>query len=180
MPWEITAEELLARYADGERDFRGIELIQSEGVPLDSSIDLEGAILRDINLRGAYLRQADLCGADMCGADLFGAYLERAWLDRAIVRDANLFSANLSWCHLTEADLRGTDLNHMNASRAIFCGAKLTPFEYAILIEADFRGATPGLHDLICRGMNFIYKTIMFDGTVEQGPYLGEWKSISK
>lgn len=60
----ITAEELLQRYANGERDFPGIELIQSEGVPQDCSIDLEGAILRDINLRGAYLRQADLTGAD--------------------------------------------------------------------------------------------------------------------
>jgi uncharacterized protein YjbI with pentapeptide repeats len=59
MVWEITASELLARYADGERNFAVIELIQSEGVPLDSSIDLEGAILRDINLRGAYLSKIE-------------------------------------------------------------------------------------------------------------------------
>ena len=60
MVWEITAEELLERYADGERNFAGIELIQSDGVPPDSSIDLEGAVLRNINLRGAYLRRVVL------------------------------------------------------------------------------------------------------------------------
>ena len=52
--------------------------------------------------------------------------------------------------------------------------------ESAILIGADFRGATPPLEDMICRAMNVIWDTIMFDGTVQSGPYFGEWKSISK
>jgi len=174
MAWEITAEELLARYADGERDFRGIELIQSEGVPLDSSIHLEGAILRDINLRGAYLRQANLCRSDLTGADLFGVSLESAWLKRAIVRDANLHSANLSWCDLTEADLRGTDLNHMNASRATFCEANIGGFSYAILAHANFRSADVSETN-ICRFGNLIWETTMPNGTVERGPYW-KWK----
>lgn len=172
MAWEITAEELLARYADGERDFRGIELIQSEGVPLDSSIDLEGAILRDINLRKAYLRQTDLCRADLTGADLFGVSLESAWLKHAIIRNANLYSVNLSLCDLTEADLRGTDLNHMNASRATFCGANIGGFSYAILAHANFRSADVSETN-ICRFGNLIWETTMPSGSVERGPY---WK----
>lgn len=170
----ITAEDLLQRYANGKRDFRGIELIQSEGVPQDCMIDLEGAILRDINLRGAYLRQADLTGADLTGADLSGVSLESAWLKRAIIRDANLYSANLSWCDLTEADLRGTDLNHMNASRATFCGANIGGFSYAILAHANFRSADVSQTN-ICSFYNLIWETIMPDGSVERGPYW-KWK----
>lgn len=174
MVWEITAEELLVRYNSGERNFAGIELIQSQGVPQDSSIDLEGAILRDINLRGAYLRQADLRRADLTGADLFGVSLELAWLERAIIRDANLYSANLSWCDLTEADLRGTDLNHMNASLAKFCGANIGSFSYAILPHANFRSADVSQIN-ICRFGNLIWETTMPDGSVERGPYW-KWK----
>jgi uncharacterized protein YjbI with pentapeptide repeats len=172
MVWKITAEELLVRYKAGERNFAGIELIQSEGVPSDSSIDLEGAILRDINLRGAYLRQADLTGADLTGADLFGVSLEMAWLKRAIVKDANLYSANLSWCDLTQADLRGTDLNHMNASRAKFCSANIGAFSYAILAHANFRSADVSQIN-ICRFGNLIWETTMPDGSVQRGAY---WK----
>ena len=174
MVWKITAEELLVRYKAGERNFAGIELIQSEGVPSDSSIDLEGAILRDINLRGAYLRQANLTGADLTGADLFGAFLELARLKRAIVRDANLYSANLSWCNLTQADLRGTDLAYMNAHRATFCGANIDGFEFAILIKTNFRDARIAPNIIWSYG-NFIYNTTMPDGTVKDGPFFGEF-----
>jgi uncharacterized protein YjbI with pentapeptide repeats len=116
----------------------------------------------------------------MVGKNIYGASLIEARLDDAIIRDANLKCVNLRCANLTNADLTGTALDYMNATAAIFRGAKLTPFEKAILIEADFQGATPALHDLICSGMNFIYQTIMFDGTVQSGPYFGEWKSISK
>ncbi|MHC5823660.1 MAG: pentapeptide repeat-containing protein [Nostoc sp.] len=174
MPWEITAEELLARYADGERNFAGIELIQSAEEPQDNMIDLEGAILRDINLRGAYLRQANLCRADLTGADLFGVSLESAWLKRAIVRDANLYSANLHWCSLHEADLRGTNLAQMNATSAFFCGANIDSFEYAILIKTNFRDAYIGPNIIWSYG-NFVYDTIMPDGTIKSGPFFGEF-----
>lgn len=174
MVWEITAEELLERYADGERNFAGIELIQSDGVPLDSSIDLEGAVLKGINLRGAYLRQADLRRSDLTGADLFGVSLESAWLNRAIVRDANLHSAHLTWCDLTEADLMGTDLNHMNASNAVFRGAVIDGFSFAILIDTNFQYAYIAPNVIWSYG-NFVYRTIMPDGTVENGPLIGQF-----
>jgi len=46
-------EELLKKYAEGERDFRNADL------------------------EGADLRWADLEGANFCGADLDGAYLSK-------------------------------------------------------------------------------------------------------
>lgn len=175
MVWKITAEELLARYADGERNFAGIELIQSAEEPEDNMFDLRGAILRDINLRGAYLRQADLTGADLTRADLFGVSLEMAWLKRAIVRDANLYSANLSWCSLHEADLRGTNLSHMNASCAFFVGAKFEyGFEYAILIDTNFRDAEIAPNIIWSYG-NFVCNTTMPNGTVKNGPFFGKF-----
>ena len=174
MVWKISAEELLVRYKAGERNFAGIELIQSAEEPQDNMIDLQGAILPDINLRGAYLRQADLTGADLTRADLFGASLELAWLKRAIVRDANLYSANLSWCNLTQADLRGTNLGHMNATSATFCGANISSFEFAILIKTNFRNAYIAPNIIWSYG-NFVYDTTMPDGTVKDGPFFGEF-----
>lgn len=165
MACQFTAEELLALYADGERDFAGIELIQSEGVPHGASIDLEGAILREINLRGA-----DLTRADLTRADLFGACLEDARLDYAIVRDANLCSANLCNCSLIGADLTGTKLRRINATNASFSGALITHIEYAILTQANFQDSSIGARNL-CRFFNLIWHTTLPDGTIKGGPY---------
>ena len=49
MSWKITAEELLRRYADGERDFAGVDL---------HGVDLSGAVLTGINLDRADLSKA--------------------------------------------------------------------------------------------------------------------------
>lgn len=174
MACKITAEELLVRYDSGERNFAGIELLQSAEEPQDNTIDLRGAILPDINLRGAYLRQADLTEADLTGADLFGISLELAWLRRAIVRDANMYSANLHWCSLHEADLRGTNLDRMNATSAFFCGANIDGFEFAILIKTNFRDARIAPNIIWSYG-NFVYDTTMPDGTIKSGPFFGEF-----
>ena len=65
-------------------------------------IDLRGAYLRGAYLRGADLGDADLGGADLRGADLRDAYLRRADLRGADLRDADLGDA-----YLRGADLRG-------------------------------------------------------------------------
>lgn len=170
MAWEITTTELLERYAAGERNFAGIDLLAPPGVsnaPRDG-IDLEGAILRDINLRGADLSYAELTGADLSGADLFGAYFEMAVLKGAIIKDANLRGANLRWCRLDNANFTGTELLHVNAAQAIFRGAYIPYVSYSILAQADFKGADTS--DI--RGKsNFIWETILPDGTIEQGAY---------
>jgi uncharacterized protein YjbI with pentapeptide repeats len=162
MAWEITTTELLEQYAVGERNFAGIELLPPPGTsnaPRDG-IDLEGAILRDINLRGA----------DLTGADLFGAYLEMAVLEGAIINDANLRGANLRWCRLDNANLTGTELIHVNAASAIFRGAYIPYISYSILAQADFKGADASDINIRSRG-NFIWETILPDGTIEQGAY---------
>lgn len=174
MVLKMTPEKLVGRYLQGERDFRGIKLIQS---PLDvkgNEIDLRGLCLRDIDLSGACLKKVDFTGADLTRINLFGAVLEQACLKRAIIKDANLYSANLRWCDLTEADLRGSILDHINATCAYFDRAiNIGAFEYAILADASFQDAhIPD--QLICRGGNLIWRTVMPNGTIEVGPQYGD------
>ncbi len=177
MAWEITPEELLERYADGERNFAGIELVYS-GWPSSSSkysspgIDLDGVVLRDINLRGAYFPKVYLTGADLTGADLGGIFLNGCNLVEGIIRDASLRAANLQLSGFFDADLRGTDLDYMNASGAGFRGVQIGSFECAILAETNFKGAHTE-SGLICRGQNLIWNTTMPDGTIVRGPQWG-------
>ena len=53
MSWKMTAEELLERYAAGERDFAGV--------------DLNGAVLTGINLDRADLSRVNFTGANLSG-----------------------------------------------------------------------------------------------------------------
>jgi uncharacterized protein YjbI with pentapeptide repeats len=57
----MTAEELLQRYAAGERDFSGINLREVELVDVQlPSINLSNADLIGANLAGSNLSEADL------------------------------------------------------------------------------------------------------------------------
>jgi uncharacterized protein YjbI with pentapeptide repeats len=180
MVWEITTDELLARYNAGERNFAGIELLRIVGEMGERDgisgliTGLEGADLRGINLRGANLEDVELSGADLTGADLFGAYLGGAGLVKTILRDANLFSANLTHATLTGADLTGASLKHVRAIEAVFIGAKVGHFEYADLTQANFRDSTAHAYGLGC-SFNLIWHTTMPDGTIEEGPYY-KWR----
>lgn len=77
------------------------------------------------------------------------------------------------WCNLTDADLRGSDLDHINATCAYFDGANLNTLNYAILADTSFRNALI-TRELICRAGNLIWRTIMPDGTIEVGSQYGD------
>ncbi|MEH2213471.1 pentapeptide repeat-containing protein [Nostoc sp.] len=177
MVWEITAEELLERYADGERNFAGIKLAHYGLYGFRRSkygrkLDLDGVVLRDINLRGAYLHEVYLERADLTGADLGGIFLRECSLVGAIIRDANLSAANLYWSCFDNADLRGSDLDYMNACGSTFRGTQIGYFERAILAQAEFQGAHTE-SGLICSGWNLIWRTTMPDGIEVEGPQWG-------
>ena len=88
----MTAEELLERYAAGERDF-------------------SGANLYDANLNGADLNGANLNGANLNGANLTDANLSEASLGAAKFIGCNFHGTNLTntgWSgDLTDVDLSG-------------------------------------------------------------------------
>ena len=94
----MNANELLAAYAAGQRDFSGA--------------NLNGADLTRANLNGADLTRADLNGANLTRANLTRAILYGAILYDAILTRANLYGANL-----TRADLNGADLTMTGAFR---------------------------------------------------------------
>jgi hypothetical protein len=105
--------------------------------------NLEGADLRGADLRQAYLRYADLGGADLRGAylrwaDLRGAYLKWADLSGADLSGADLSGANLRGADLRGAELRGAELRRANLRDVDFKGADLRG---ANLRYADLRGA---------------------------------------
>jgi hypothetical protein len=112
---------------------------------------LEGANLRDANLKGAYLeganlRDANLKGANLSCAYLEGANLEGANLEGANLRDANLKGANLKVAYLKGANLKGAYLEGACLRGACLSVANLEPIKrdvYAILDLA--KPEVPGL-----------------------------------
>lgn len=106
-----STEELLRRYAAGEREFEQVRLSEADlHNAILHGIDLSEAILNEANLsradlRGADFSWADLSGANLCGADLRGAIFTRADLTGANLTHANLLKADLSLANLENADL---------------------------------------------------------------------------
>lgn len=111
------AEDLLATYAKGKRDF--------------TCHDLSLLNLPRTNLSGANFNQAKLHKVNLQNATLANADFGRASLSQAVLRNANLARAYLSHADLAGADLRGADLSYAylsnaNLRGANLCGADLT------------------------------------------------------
>ncbi len=87
----MTAEELLERYAAGERDFTGVEL--SETILTDWT-DLGAANLSRANLSGANLEAVEMLGVNLENASLRGikgrATMEGAFFHNTISRDGTI------------------------------------------------------------------------------------------
>ncbi len=170
---EMTAEELLQRYAAGEREFnmadlRGVNLqgANLEDIGLGGS-NLRGADLEGANLRGARLGDAYISGGNLGGANLEGAALENTALIGADLREAKMrqvcgralfWGAQMIGANLTDADLCQSKFDGADLRSADLTG---TNFEETILDRADLRG---------CIGANLssarLIGTILPDGTI--------------
>ncbi|MDC3989117.1 toll/interleukin-1 receptor domain-containing protein [Polyangium jinanense] len=139
-----SAQELFARYTNGERFFAGSELIRAvlTGANLSYTSFFE-AHLTGADLAGAVLLAADLTRADLYRANLHGADLNGAILTGAVLLAADLVTANLTGASLTGADLRGANLRGANLTRADLTRADLTRADLtdANLTRADLTGA---------------------------------------
>jgi 2-iminobutanoate/2-iminopropanoate deaminase len=126
----MDAEELLGKYANGERNFR------SEN-------------LRKADFEGANLTESDFTSTDLSGADLNNANLSKADLDSTNLTRASLINANLSALvngsdlNLTWADLNGANLSKANLESANFSNADLNSanLSKANLESANFQKA---------------------------------------
>lgn len=147
----LTDEELIRRYANGERNFsnanlRCVVLCQQNF----SEINLSYSKLSLANLAGAYLRGGDLTAADLSQANLSNADLTEANLTRTNLEKANLCGALLSGANFTgaclkEANLSQADLSGVNLTGADLRGACLNDVNWdgAILINTQMYGS-PG------------------------------------
>lgn len=116
-------EELLRRYAAGERDFSGVFLRWLDFSDCDlSGINLSNADLESTLWEGANLSEANLSGAFLAYSGLNNANLTEANLSRARLQDCTLTGANLTDAcvrgamfgnepHLVGANLTGVDLS---------------------------------------------------------------------
>ena len=97
---EVTASEVLQRYAAGQRRFVALELadrsdfheVLLEGAAFDSCIlsdidfrdaNLRGVVFKDCNLKGSDFRNADLQNAVFDGSAIESAFFEGALVDGA-------------------------------------------------------------------------------------------------
>jgi uncharacterized protein YjbI with pentapeptide repeats len=163
---EISAEQIVNRILDGERNFAGTKLGPGQGDMAragryaemndylrglqdlrDNPLDCTGADWSGIHAPGLYF-----FGTKMAGANLTGAYLSGADLRRVDFTGGSLRSADLSWAVLnqgrwievdfTRAMMRGADFYEANFSKARFEGVNMAG-AYTLranFSEADFTG----------------------------------------
>ena len=98
-------EELLARYAAGERAFRETDFAD---IAL-AGVDLRGCDFSDSDFSGALLDGANLSGCQLVGTTFRWASLASADLTGGDLREADLTAANLSGADLGRSDLRDAD-----------------------------------------------------------------------
>ncbi|MEM7593746.1 MAG: pentapeptide repeat-containing protein [Cyanobacteria bacterium P01_A01_bin.83] len=142
----MEVEELLKRYATGERRFINVNL---------SGADLSGL---DFGRKGGkgiiYNQRIDFSGANLSGANLSGTNLSWAMIEFANLREANLSGANLDGVNFEGTCLIDAILTDANITGCSFPGADLT--------GANLTGARGGFG-----GKDTIFNnTIMPDGSV--------------
>jgi uncharacterized protein YjbI with pentapeptide repeats len=133
---------------DGQRKGNIIQFLYESGLINKDKriIDLGGADLREVNLRGSRL-----AGVILAGASLGKANLKEAFLSEANLMGADLFGVNLKFAYLGEALMIGVKMREADLSAANLGGADLSS---ANLMEVHMRGAYLNKADL--RGANLI------------------------
>lgn len=97
--------EIVQRYRRGERDFRGLDISDSDDA-------------------GSF-RDARLDGADFSRAFVVADF------SRASLRDCRFVEANVKTCRFDDADLRGSDFSRAAIDGATFRSARLDGAEFA-------------------------------------------------
>ena len=120
----ITPSELLERYAAGEREFIGVQIVPSEEQRNNgfSKIDLSNVDLKEIILRdsiisstgfrwGLSIEGIDLSYADLRDTNFYGLRLTGSNFRGADLRNAKFASTSMEHCDFTRADLREADIS---------------------------------------------------------------------
>jgi uncharacterized protein YjbI with pentapeptide repeats len=146
----VSYEELLERYADGQRDFSNCIL---SGV-----CEISGA-----NLQGAIFVNSDFSEQDWSRTNLSGANLSGAGLEQTLFNGANLSGANLNGAFLNQSEFIGADLTGAYLINA--CDIEFANFCQANLTNAILRNATNEREPFILDDAIF-QNTVMPDGSI--------------
>lgn len=157
------ANHLLQRYAAGERDFSGINLI---------GCNLQGANLEGVNLSRADLMLADLSGCLLVGAKLAGANLVGAELVKTNLREASLGGANLIGANLSHANLNGSQLMGANLSSATLYQARLRGADLSEALAAGANFTSADLKEAILYATN-LHGAVLNQASLEQANLTG-------
>ncbi len=145
----LSIDELINRYAQGERNFAGVEVYADTlpsislsevnlcGAKLKgdwSGVNLSKAWLKGANLQATF-RNADLSGSSLRGAELAEGDFTAANLSRASLRGAGLGQTLMTDANLCDADLRGAFMEEIGLERANLTGVDL---EGAIGVDLDW------------------------------------------
>lgn len=166
---KLSKDELLNRYAAGERNF-----IESDLTGLDlSRVDLPG-----IKLTRSVLSRADLTEANLSNSILVSANLSSTILNRANFTRANLVRANLSRSLLNKAILQEALLLQADLSGAIMIQANLykTRLRQANLKNTNLRSAN--LEKANLTHIQYNYETLFpegFDAVKAAGIYMSDY-----
>jgi 2-iminobutanoate/2-iminopropanoate deaminase len=160
----MDAEELLVRYAKGEKNFAGVDLsgmvltiaytrelferykpeenTWSHGFNL-SEINLSEANLEAANLEGINLMRANLSKANLTGANLQFACLNEADFREANMRETILIYARIYQTNLSLAVLEFANLGDARLVETVLRRAKLRGADISTgrCIDVDFSGA---------------------------------------
>ncbi|MCS6782512.1 MAG: pentapeptide repeat-containing protein [Gloeomargarita sp. SKYBB_i_bin120] len=157
------AQQLLARYAAGERDFSGIKLI---------GCNLQGANLEGVNLSRADLMLADLSGCLLIGAKLVGANLIGAELVKTNLQEATLTGANLIGANFSQANLSGSQLVGSNLSAANFCQSRLRGADLSEALAAGTNFTSADLQDATLYAAN-LHGAVLNQANLERANLTG-------
>ncbi len=113
----VSAEELLSRYAAGERDFREVYFGNIE-LP---GANLVGCDFTKADFGGALLNQADLSDCNCTEANFGHAVMMNCLMKNTILQGAHFNNA-----YLTESDLSGADLRDADFRSTSLYGANVT------------------------------------------------------
>ena len=158
----MTAENLLQRYASGERDFFGIELTDADlsratGWDIDNP---KGQVITGTIFTEAILSRTNFSGNDMRACAMSGATLIQCQFIRADLSGCNFTDSDLSGANFLGAKLRGVDFSRTNLRGANMTGVDLTG---ANMRGADDEGAW-------YESASFC-DTILPDGTLIEGSH---------
>ena len=123
-------------------EFEGRTLLDLRGIRIEQT-QLDGAVLRDLNLRWATVRDVGFMGATLIGCNLSQANFAECYFRRATFRDCSIVNAKFS-----ASDFSNGHLEHCRLDFSTFTGCELR------LDDVTFRrDAPPQTLARVCRNL---------------------------